>query len=73
MINSADHAGAFLGATLTGIVLVPILGISGTCIVIAALNGASLALLIALIIKIERGVATYKIVRQKTGESPPTV
>ena len=73
MINSADHTGAFLGATLTGIVLVPILGISGTCIVIAALNGASLALLIALIIKIERGVATYKIVRQKTGESPPTV
>lgn len=53
MINSADHTGAFLGAILTGIVLVPIIGISGTCIVLAALNGASLALLIALVIKMK--------------------
>ncbi|MFQ5862065.1 MAG: fused MFS/spermidine synthase [Candidatus Brocadiales bacterium] len=52
MVNSADHVGAFLGAILTGIVLVPILGIAGTCTIIAALNGASLALLIALVIKI---------------------
>ncbi|MFQ5957383.1 MAG: hypothetical protein ACE5KK_06400, partial [Candidatus Brocadiales bacterium] len=54
MINSADHVGAFSGAILTGIVLVPILGIAGTCTVVAALNGASLALLIALVIKMRR-------------------
>ncbi len=54
MVDSADHVGAFLGAILTGIVFVPILGIAGTCIVVAALNGASLALLIALAIKMGR-------------------
>lgn len=52
MVDSADHVGAFLGAILTGIVLVPILGIASTCIVIAALNGASLVLLITLIVKL---------------------
>ncbi len=51
IINSADHIGAFSGAILTGIVLVPILGVDGACLVIAALNGASLVLLISMVIK----------------------
>ena len=40
-IDSADHVGAFLGALLTGIVLVPVLGIIESCWIIAALNMAS--------------------------------
>ncbi|MHC4357855.1 MAG: fused MFS/spermidine synthase [Planctomycetota bacterium] len=58
MINSADHIGAFSGAILTGIVLVPILGVDGACLVVAALNGASLALLIALLIKVKSAQRT---------------
>ncbi len=54
MIDSADHVGAFLGAILTGIVLVPILGVTGACIIIAALNVASLILLSALVVKMRR-------------------
>ena len=45
-IDSADHIGAFLGALLTGIILVPVLGIFESCWTIAALNTASAILLI---------------------------
>jgi len=45
-IDSADHIGAFLGALLTGIVLVPVLGIYESCWTVAALNTASAILLI---------------------------
>ena len=34
-IDSADHAGAFIGALLTGVLFVPLFGISGSCIIIA--------------------------------------
>ena len=40
-IDAADHAGASAGALVTGVVLVPVLGISGTCLVLAALKAAS--------------------------------
>ncbi|MCP4312059.1 MAG: hypothetical protein GY790_12410, partial [Bacteroidetes bacterium] len=30
-IDSADHAGAFIGALLTGVLFVPLFGISGSC------------------------------------------
>ena len=47
-IDSADHAGAFIGALLTGVLFVPLFGISGSCVIIAALNLMSLLLFIHL-------------------------
>jgi spermidine synthase len=41
-IDSADHAGAFIGALLTGVLFVPLFGIFGSCVIIAALNLMSL-------------------------------
>jgi spermidine synthase len=41
-IDSADHAGAFIGALLTGVLFVPLFGISGSCVIIAVLNLMSL-------------------------------
>jgi len=41
-IDSADHAGACIGALLTGVLFVPLFGISGSCVIIAALNLVSL-------------------------------
>lgn len=43
--NSADHIGAFLGAILTGVICIPLFGISGTRLILAALNIASLILI----------------------------
>ena len=47
-IESADHAGAFIGALLTGILFVPLFGILGSCIIIAVLNLMSLLLFLHL-------------------------
>ncbi|KHE90303.1 MAG: fused MFS/spermidine synthase [Candidatus Scalindua rubra] len=47
-IDSADHAGAFIGALLTGVLFVPLFGISGSCVIIAALNLMSLLFFIHL-------------------------
>jgi spermidine synthase len=44
-IDSADHAGAFIGAILTGVIFVPIFGITGSCVIIAGLNLMSLLFL----------------------------
>jgi spermidine synthase len=41
----ADHAGACVGAIATGVVLVPTVGVWGTCLIASALVGTSLALL----------------------------
>jgi spermidine synthase len=41
-IDSADHAGAFIGALLTGVLFIPLFGISRSCIIIAVLNLMSL-------------------------------
>lgn len=38
LIDTVDHAGAFLGALLAGVLFVPLFGISGTCLVMAQLN-----------------------------------
>ncbi|MDE1889463.1 MAG: hypothetical protein KGI30_04315 [Planctomycetota bacterium] len=43
--DSADHIGAFLGALLTGIIFLPLLGVFGTCLILAALNISSLILI----------------------------
>ena len=42
---SADHIGAIFGAVLTGVILVPLLGVFGACLFLAALNMSSLALI----------------------------
>ncbi len=42
---SADHIGAILGAILTGVIFVPLLGVFGTCLILAVLNMSSLALI----------------------------
>ncbi|MBC8550210.1 MAG: fused MFS/spermidine synthase [Candidatus Brocadiales bacterium] len=47
-IDSADHAGAFIGVLLTGVLFVPLFGISGSCVIIAVLNLMSLLLFIHL-------------------------
>ena len=43
--DGADHIGAFLGSMLAGVLFLPLLGLYGTCLILAALNAASLALL----------------------------
>ena len=43
--DSADHIGAFLGAILTGVIFLPLLGVFGTCLILAALNISSLVLI----------------------------
>ncbi len=45
-IDSADHAGAFIGALLTGVLFVPLFGITGSCLIIVGLNLASLLFLL---------------------------
>ena len=47
ILDSVDHAGAFVGAILVGIVLLPVLGVEGACWVVGALNGMSFILLLA--------------------------
>ena len=49
-VDGSDHAGAFLGSLLTGVILVPLLGTTSACVIIAAINAASAALLLVLII-----------------------
>jgi spermidine synthase len=46
LLYAADLIGAFLGSVLVAVVLVPVLGIVGTCLLAALLKAASLALLI---------------------------
>jgi spermidine synthase len=43
--DSADHIGAFLGAILTGVIFLPLLGLFGTCLILATLNISSLILI----------------------------
>ena len=43
--DGADHIGAFLGAILTGVIFLPLLGVFGTCLILATLNMASLILI----------------------------
>ncbi|HHT9125685.1 MAG TPA: fused MFS/spermidine synthase [Candidatus Brocadiia bacterium] len=50
MVDSTDHAGAFIGAITTGVLFVPLLGITGACTITAALNAASAVLLLAAIL-----------------------
>ena len=47
ILDSVDHAGAFVGAILVGVVLLPVLGVEGACWVAGALNGVSFILLLA--------------------------
>jgi len=42
-IDAADHTGACLGALLTGVVLVPAIGIGATCLCLAGLKAVSAA------------------------------
>ncbi len=41
MVDSADHIGAAAGAALAGVILLPVLGIPGACMVLAAANAAT--------------------------------
>ncbi|MCC7210624.1 MAG: hypothetical protein IT451_02120, partial [Candidatus Brocadia sp.] len=43
--NGADHIGAFFGAIVTGVIFIPLLGVSGTCLILASFNIASLILI----------------------------
>jgi len=45
MTYSADHIGAIFGAVLTGVILVPLLGVFGACLTLAALNISSFVLI----------------------------
>jgi spermidine synthase len=46
LLYAADLLGAFLGAVAVGIALLPILGVSGTCLFVVVLKVCSLALLL---------------------------
>jgi predicted membrane-bound spermidine synthase len=43
--DGVDHIGAFLGAILTGVIFLPLLGVFWTCLILAVLNISSLALI----------------------------
>jgi len=40
-IDAADHLGACVGALATGTLLVPVLGVSGACLVVVAIKALS--------------------------------
>jgi hypothetical protein len=42
-VEIADHAGAGLGALVTGIIWLPVFGVTQTCLMLAAVKGVSLA------------------------------
>jgi predicted membrane-bound spermidine synthase len=46
-VNAFDHFGACAGSLLTGVVLVPLLGLDSTCVFLAVLNAACGTLLLA--------------------------
>ena len=46
-IDAADHMGGALGALVAGVALVPVLGVTGTCIVIAVMKLLSCLLVVA--------------------------
>lgn len=50
--NGADHIGAFLGAIVTGVIFLPLIGIFGTCLILSILNISSLILIAFSIINI---------------------
>jgi len=45
-LDWADHTGACVGALVTGVVLVPVTGLTGACYVVSALAATSLLLLL---------------------------
>ena len=47
LTDSLDHLGGFAGALLTGVLLVPVLGLVVTCFVVALLNAGTAALALA--------------------------
>jgi spermidine synthase len=47
LVDSLDHLGAFAGALLTGVLLIPLLGIVQTSFAVAMVNAACLALFLA--------------------------
>jgi predicted MFS family arabinose efflux permease len=46
-VDAADNAGACIGALVTGALLVPIMGASGACLVVAGVKALSAGLLAA--------------------------
>lgn len=46
--DASDHIGAALGALVTGILLVPVLGIASTCMILAALKIAGIMILLTV-------------------------
>jgi spermidine synthase len=56
-VDAADHTGAGVGALVTGVILVPVLGISGTCLVVALMKGLSALFLAGAAVK---GSAEYQ-------------
>jgi spermidine synthase len=56
LMDSLDHLGAFVGALVTGVLLIPLLGIVQTCLTIALVNAACWGLL--LLARRDVGAAT---------------
>ncbi len=53
-IDAADHAGACVGALVTGIALVPVMGLATTCHLIASVKIVSTILLVAAFLALRR-------------------
>jgi len=53
IVNSADHLGAMCGAFITGVVLVPVLGIVQACLVLAIMKLCSFALFLLYKVNLE--------------------
>jgi spermidine synthase len=53
--DGSDHVGAAIGAAVVGVILVPVFGISASCVVLAALKCAGLFLLAAAVVPLVKG------------------
>jgi spermidine synthase len=56
VVDAADNAGACVGALVTGVLLVPVLGVSGACLAVAGLKAMS-ALVVGVAATVERAPA----------------
>jgi spermidine synthase len=45
--DASDHIGAAVGCMVMGVVLIPVMGISGSCLLLAGIKGVSLACLVS--------------------------
>jgi len=62
-VEAADHAGACAGALVTGVALVPVLGLASACLLIASIKLLAVGLLLGVAVAVRRGKGTRAAMR----------